>query len=140
MNRRGFMGAMGGAAVAGRKMAEEVAIRLTGHIADNGGLGPYTYPMADGPATGNAENSRADWKRGLASKFLRPQLESLLYECHRQVTRIDPDIGVMRSFSLNAKVTFQRQRNVERDIETRQSEYPYTKMQNLIKGFLRGLV
>lgn len=49
--------------------------------------------------------------------MIRDMVTSERFERHRHVPGIDPDIDVMRSFSRMAKITFQRQRNVQRDLE-----------------------
>lgn len=53
---------------------------------------------------------------------LRDLFTSGLYEQYRNVTYIDPDIAVLRSFSPMAKITFQRQRIVNRNIEVRTAQ------------------
>lgn len=50
-----------------------------------------------------------------------PEMRQMLYDCawrnNRHVGEIDADIDVYRSFSLAAKIAFQRQRNVERYVQ-----------------------
>jgi hypothetical protein len=50
---------------------------------------------------------------------------SQLYEIERRngIPHIEPDIDVYKSFSKNAKITFQRQRNVKRNTEDRMSPH-----------------
>lgn len=62
----------------------------------------------------------------------REVVTHLLYEEERLVGRIDPDLAVMRSFSLNAKIAFQRQRNVERRLAGMGHEYPYQRINRAI--------
>jgi hypothetical protein len=114
MNRRGVlrMLGLGGAAapIAAKQMADDMAGRLSGMAIDMPG-----YELAGGGAAPSASNewaTQSDFKSAFLNHVLRRQVEELLYEEEYRVGRIDPDIAVLRSFSLNAKITFQRQRNV----------------------------
>lgn len=113
MNRRGFLHALSRApavGVAARAAIEQEAAGLV-RVGMLGGAvpassGPPDYPQA-------AEEPTPDQIRhALLSPFVRRQVESILYEEQRHVGTIDPDIAVLRSFSLSAKIAFQRQRNV----------------------------
>ncbi len=76
-----------------------------------------------GPAlsgqTADATAKMPSWK---AARILMkdPDIARLVrqhaYEKHRNVHQIDADIAVLKSHSLMAKVTFQRQRDVEKAI------------------------
>jgi len=57
------------------------------------------------------------WAKVIGNTALRKELESIYFERERGVSSIDPDIAAYRSFSLNAKIAFQRQRNVQRQID-----------------------
>lgn len=46
---------------------------------------------------------------------------------------IDPDIAVYKSFSLNAKIVFQRQRNVQRRYERLTTDYPWSRLNALLR-------
>lgn len=57
------------------------------------------------------------WKAlqtALADQAFAEGYSSYLFERERCIERLDPDLEVLRSFSPMAKITFQRQRNVER--------------------------
>jgi hypothetical protein len=60
-----------------------------------------------------------------------PEYRALLHERafnqYRHVTHIDPDIDCIRSYSLMAKVTFQRQRNIDRHLEAMMEEPDYER-------------
>jgi hypothetical protein len=66
---------------------------------------------------GSAPSSKAEANhenRKLALNFpdIRAEYESVLYDAYRNVYRLDPDLAIKKSFSLSAKITYQRQRNV----------------------------
>lgn len=52
----------------------------------------------------------------MRSPMLRDIARSAAWRRHRYVHAVDPDIEVYRSFSPMAKIAFQRQRNVEREM------------------------
>lgn len=52
----------------------------------------------------------------LGDKEAISQARSYLFESHRRVDHVDPDIHVHKSWSPMAKITHQRQRMVERDL------------------------
>ncbi len=70
----------------------------------NGGIG---FPGA----------SNAQWAKIIANSAARKELESLYFESERNVSQIDPDISVLRSISLSAKIAYQRQRNVSKRLD-----------------------
>lgn len=61
----------------------------------------------------------------LADPILRQKIEAEAWQNHRRVFVVDDDIAAMRSFSHMAKITFQRQRNVQREIEEIQKPPPW---------------
>lgn len=78
------------------------------------------------------ENQLRQYAHIFVNKLLRKELETLLYEDERYVTRIDPDLASKRSFSLSAKVAFQRQRNVARRMEELQSNHSWQRVHNFL--------
>ncbi len=115
MNRRFFLGAMAKApavsAIASRALTDKATADLAG-ISLNGMTG-----YAGGIPAGEEDPTTNQWQRVLANTIARREIESMLYEQERIICRIDPDLAAMRSFSLAAKVTFQRQRNVKRELD-----------------------
>lgn len=136
-NRRSFLQLLGVAPIAGKKVAEETVARLSGVAMApsgrtmSGGKSAQAWPADNPPQT---FDSQAAFKRAIGSTLFRDELTSLLYDQHRQVNAIDPDIAVYRSFSLNAKIAFQRQRNVARQIPTLVGEAsPFSRMHLLLR-------
>lgn len=126
MNRRLFIQALSRspvvAAIAGKAITERAAIDLAGiSTGFTGSNGDHPQGSAGGlkgeSNIGDSEPSPQQWKLLLQNKLVRTQVESIFYEDYRIIRRIDPDLAVLRSLSLNAKVTFQRQRIVARQLE-----------------------
>lgn len=89
---------------------------------------PATMPM--GEAVGYAECAQSDVpvakplmphhqaaRLAMQNPLMRDLITGQAYRNQRHVSQIDPDIDLHRSWSPMAKVTFQRQRNVERELE-----------------------
>lgn len=136
--RRGFLKRMAAAPLAGRMAADEAAKALAG--IGGIGVGGYGPPMttardnlreisaeACATTTGNPANP-LNWrilrqmkdeaiKTALQSPTMRAKLEQTLYRMHRNVHSLDVDLAANRSMSLAAKITFQRQRNVQHEID-----------------------
>jgi hypothetical protein len=123
-NRRTILGLIGMAPVAGpaaaRAIAENTAANLAGVALRAGSTvyGPATLPCNPSHPTD------AHTRLALKIPAVRKHVRELLAEEQRgePVYRIDPDLAVYRSFSLNAKIVFQRQRNIERRLEGMASE------------------
>jgi hypothetical protein len=129
------MGAAAGAAaplsLVQKQMVESAAIGLGGIQAgpsgnNSGGIGQA--PAAASPAT---------WRLAMADPDLRAEIRSLLFEQHRFVDRLDPDLAGMRSFSLAAKLCFQRQRNVEHVMATRFEVAAWFRIQDVLDRVAR---
>jgi hypothetical protein len=137
MNRRRFFGLMAAAPMAAKTVAESAAadlarLKVSG-LVDGGSIsggGIYGTPM---PAQGAVGDPRAMLKRALLDPKKRAEIESLLFERYTAVGAIDPDIACYRSFSLNAKITFQRQRNVERALQEELGEATWQRWHELYR-------
>lgn len=141
MNRRGFLAVLSRApvvgAIAGKMMAEQAAGQMAGISLTGGVVGPSGAPSS----TWVNENDPTTSQRQLALRIpgVRAQIESLLYEQERRIGFIDPDIAVMRSFSLNAKIVYQRQRMVARELSLLQEGEWLSPWRRVNKAILRGL-
>jgi hypothetical protein len=130
-SRRGILGMLAASPIAGRAMAQDAAAQLSkigiGQAANvlniSAGQGIGTQGML-----GGGKPKMPDYKKLLQSPLLRGEFESILFERERSVGSIDPDIACLRSFSLNAKIAFQRQRNVSREIHNLQTENIWRRM------------
>lgn len=92
-------------------------------MAGLGGGGSYGQPFGESTKAMGFD-ARATLRKLLESPALRDEYSSLMFARHRRVGALDLDLANKRSFSLAAKVTFQRQRNVEREIEEDAAELP----------------
>lgn len=129
--RRGFLRVLSATPLAARAMAEQAAGQIAG-ISPNGlsGLGGVG---ASFPESSNAAPSPQEIEGALGVPANRRALLDLIYEEERVVNSIDPDLAVLRSFSLNAKICFQRQRNVERRLRQMTKGYPWRRLDALLR-------
>jgi hypothetical protein len=124
LGRRRVLGLLAAAPLAARGAAEESAMRLTQMIRPQG-LG-FIRGAEGGPASGPMPAVTAAERRfALQWPSLRQQIESELYQANRVVHSIDHDLASKRSFSLAAKVAFQRQRNVQRALDEFRKDEPH---------------
>ena len=124
MKRRGFLGFIGGAAVAGPGMAKAAATQGMeamslgnsaglglvstgiGYQTDAGPISPYPDELHPSDPKHWAQRQLADFMGRSAE-----ELRELRLDTH--VSALDPDLAVNRSFSLQTKVRMQRDRNFE---------------------------
>lgn len=124
--RRRFFGFLGTAPLAARAAAEKTASDISGVWLNPPGYGQGT------PAS-QAQLPPDQIRSALLNLRTKRMVEEILYEEERNISRIDPDLAVLRSFSLNAKVTFQRQRNVEWRLRNMQSGWTWDRIDRLLK-------
>ncbi|MFZ4534312.1 MAG: hypothetical protein ACOYOJ_21210 [Alsobacter sp.] len=127
--RRGFLKLLSATPFAGRMVADQAAASLAN--VSIAGLDPNAPPS--GVPSSSNEPTKDAIAQGLRNPTNRAALMDMLWEDERTVSRIDPDLAVMRSFSLNAKIAFQRQRNVERRFEATTKEYPWRRMDAFLR-------
>jgi hypothetical protein len=127
--RRRFFSFMAAAPIGAKAAAEQLAgIASVGSYGQRNavGSGGLSGLFSDGPVGGNsslptvAGLTRLQKQGALRAALLSPEvharIESIIFEDNRMVAHIDHDLASKRSFSLAAKVTFQRQRNVARQM------------------------
>lgn len=129
MNRRKILSLFAAAPVAAKQVAEEAAAKLanvdiTG-IHDHGPSGGLDA-MAEGYTTDHV-------KKVFQNQFLRNQVRDRIWEDHKHVYAIDYDLASKRSFSLAAKICYQRQRNVERELERMQRQSNWEWLRQFMK-------
>lgn len=141
-NRRKILGGLAAGPLVAKAAAEDLIAKQVntripdiaghGHLADLHGSSPCTSPPFVDIA-GQNQKEAALLRKAWQVPALRKEMESILYEENRYVQRIDPDLAAYRSFSLNAKITFQRQREVQRSLESGWfDEHPYGKKRALL--------
>jgi hypothetical protein len=126
MERRGFLGFLGGAAVAGPSMAKQaVASGLEAMQVDGGqhpiaGVGPWSSGRSLVDNIGYEELSPVDadhWLQEELREFLGMSEEDKKRRRSEQhVHALDPDLVANRSFSLTAKLAIQRDRDFSRSM------------------------
>jgi len=135
MRRRGVLGLLGGAAVAGPSMAKQAVSSGIEGLSLTGGMGIPIAPYYGGTAQATAQNGSFDpskWARDELMNFLGKSKEELAQErrdCH--IGMLDPDIASMRSLSLQGKIDMQRGRTFERD-RARQKNWLEKQLKNAI--------
>lgn len=135
-----FATATATAPLVAKQVADEAAAKFT---QTSMGIpnGPFAYGdpgMIAGPPD-HQNMMRGTLKTLLMDDGKRKELESLLYEQHRAVHFLDTDLANKRSFSLAAKITFQRQRNVERWKQDEANGTAWVRAFNYIKGAAKWL-
>lgn len=137
MNRRSILKLLGAAPVAAplaAKAASDAAISEMTKL-NATGLGASNGPSSMGRLTDTASHARAMLKL----PKIKDQLITLIYEEERNIYCLDVDIANKHSFSLAAKITFQRQRNVNRRLKLLQEEENvYNRIDRLIQKFAEG--
>jgi len=117
MKRRGFLGFLGGAAVAGPGMVKQAAAQTVAELALPSvgfGVEPVGYAtQADDRSWFNDK-----WRAFQSIVNSAEALARRKREIH--VTHLDPDLANCRSFSLDAKIRMQRERNFKAWLEREQ--------------------
>lgn len=138
LGRRAFLRFTALSPLAAKKAADAAAAELSGTII--AGHGNW-YGSGDAPSNGSSgmdEPTKTDWRRMLSNDVNRSEVESVMFEDERKVGFIEPDIAVARSYSLNAKIAYQRQRNVERRLRQLQEEWPWQKLEGIGKRIMKA--
>ena len=139
MKRRGFLGSVVGAAVAGPSMAKQAiasgmeGLNLGGvEMLEKGvSIGGMGYASATNAADGSYDP--LEWPKRELSDFLGRSASDLLRErLETRVHQLDPDIACMQSIALQAKIRMQRDRTFERN-RARQRGWLERQLQNAIK-------
>lgn len=119
LSRRGFAGLAAALPFAGNAVGGEMAMKQA--AANMGMVGGADMSLGIGAgASKQVAPKMPHWQAmrlALANPDLRRQIISDMYDRHRRVDSVDMDIACLKSLSPMAKVTFQRQRNVERELE-----------------------
>lgn len=132
LSRRKAMGLLGAIPVVGPAMAaklqnEAKASSLIGMMADGRVFEPppLTEEATDIPAIQRNLMLQIPW--------VKEQLEEVIRERTRYIGSIDPDLAVLKSISLSAKIYYQRQRTAKRLYDDFGKAPSYYKNQNLIR-------
>jgi len=116
--RRNFLRGAVAAPFAAKRVAEQAAASLSQLSVGAVGAGPIGYGAKEVPSVQAAQSPLSPpWAKALANATIRKDLESIYFERERGVSHIDHDLAVLRSVSLSAKITYQRERNVRRSMD-----------------------
>jgi len=134
MNRRGVMGLLAGAPLFGKAVAEHAVESLGTAVPPShpftGNMGAQA--MVNPPLMERDNALKTIFGDAGALADIRAELFA---EQRTQIPSIDPDLMVLRSLSPMAKITFQRQRNVDRAIADLQDNAPWDRPQRYIRAF-----
>lgn len=114
--RRSFFGFLGAAPLAAKAAADDAVAKMAG-VNTTGFASVYTQIPPSASGASMQGRTPASYARLLKDPKTRAELEHLFWREQSHVSLIDADIAVHRSFSLNAKIYYQRQRNVQRRIK-----------------------
>lgn len=124
MNRRKILGLFATAPItaplAAKELVEksqlaEMGIKAALHN-DAGAFPPSGFPY--GPASASSDDPYALVSKALKIPGIRDKIKDIILPDLMNVYALDSDIANKRSFSLAAKITFQRQRNIERYLDS----------------------
>ena len=122
MKRRGFLGFLGGAAVAGPSMAKQ-AVSATRADMNLAGVASTTMGLVGSQASGAPypEPYSDDWGMRVAKLAMRSQAEHQERQRNQYISGLDPDLTTYRSFALHTKIAMQKKRDYWRSIENEKS-------------------
>lgn len=111
--RRSFLSMMAASPLAAKSVAENASMQL---MQGHGALVLRSGVEARGQPIPMPNRGPKDFARAFLDPKFKGAMEAAAFESNRHVSYIDHDIASKRSFSLAAKITFQRQRNVAREL------------------------
>lgn len=138
MNRRSVLQLFGSVPVVGPSLARKLAAEET--AASLAGIS-VTGLTSSGVPTPQICNEIGYSQRKLALQipWFRRELEQLIAERDHNVYQLDPDLAVLKSVSLSAKICYQRQRNIERNILSYTQPEPYYRIEALFSKIAKLL-
>lgn len=125
-SRRNILALIGATPLAAREALETKAMSLAGVAGPEAPTPPYGMPAA------SSDPTKQQIISALRIPSVREEMRSLLFEEHQRVGYLDHDLASKRSFSLAAKIVFQRQRNIERRLVEMQTEYTWNRINQAI--------
>ncbi len=133
-SRRKVLGMLSSMPVVGRSLASKFQSEAAASsLAGLAGAGSLAGPQECAPP------NRKFPEITMKLPWVQDALRDLYYEQNRRVGYIDPDLAVLKSFSLNAKICFQRQRNVERQL-LEVVEEPFWKRWDKLMAKIHGFI
>ena len=135
IGRRQALRALGVGALAAPAAARDIASNaISGINMGYGTTGSQQSGVALGGGTPPWERARA----AFANKDTLATIRSALFEQNKVVTHLDADLASKRSFSLAAKIAYQRERNVQAEIDRMSLDYLTAHPWSIIEKFMGG--
>lgn len=116
--------------IATKQSADSIAEKLIGLSMDT------SNSLNSGSSDVGASVSRAQRKIALLIPGVREQVEKLFRQQNKEIYRIDPDLAVLKSVSLSAKIAYQRQRIVKKSVEDLTTGYCWDEVDTLVRKAL----
>lgn len=124
--RRRFFAIAGTSPLAAKAAVDKTISDLTG-VSLNGVDNTGGVPSAIADVTPD------QYKLVIFNPISRRAIEEILYEQERHVGRLDVDLASYRSFSMAARIAFQRQRNVEQRMIDLQRDYSWNRLSGIAR-------
>lgn len=121
MKRRGFLGFLGGAAVAGPSMAKQAVTMSDTLLGSVSGASPLVGGGFGVVSSGSFPPDQSNFALQLASLLGRTAAQHREFMARQHVTALDPDISEYRAIRLQAKISMQRERDYWRGIANEKS-------------------
>mgnify|MGYP001557758136 FL=1 len=132
MNRRSVLGLLGSVPVVGPTLAaklqhEKLSGELSGLQTDGLSYGTGAPSPPDEYSVAALRQKRA----AMQLPWIREVVEASMRDQTRYVGTLDPDLAILKSVSLSAKICYQRERNVQRAISEYGREPSWLTLQSL---------
>lgn len=132
VERRKVLGFLALSPMAAKAVVEEGAAKLSGTRL---GLSGYSGGMEPESVSPSGEIQKETWSLVRGDAKALSELKSLFFERERTIGLVDHDLASKRSFSLAAKIAYQRERNVHRSIAELGADYHWSKLEKIGKRF-----
>lgn len=129
--RRNILALIGMAPTTAIGMKRALDARTLGLAAGGDGI-----PRGGQPISGADERTpdQMQTRAALQIPASRAQIRSILYEEQRGLNWLEPDLACLHSMSVNARLCYQRQRNVERRLAEMEKGWSWQRMNRAILG------
>lgn len=126
MKRRAFLGAIGGAAVAGPSVAKEAVSKASLAVAPSGGYGLTGYPDSVGEPL-----DAVSWaKERLKALMGRSIKEEERARRTQYIHELEPDVAALRSVNMRTRISMSKRMAYDRE-----QREEYERLNGIIKGW-----
>ena len=135
IKRREFLGLMSTSPLFAKKATEDMSMKLSKIKAEYGSQS-ISHQVSVNRSTTVREELNADhYKMAMSFPIAREKIREQLFAQNQKIYSIDNDLASKRSFSLAAKICYQRQRDVEARLrEMEMGSDPWDMVRKIVKG------